>query len=193
MFKKILFVLGVFLFLTSFVFYKSIKKGESQALALNDQKSSYAVIVSDIPPCTWGANPPEPVIAENRSGSIVIKVESSKESECESTISLRAPGFDISPSREDQTVSLPAGKEGSISWIISPRKTGVYDLAVSDAVDTKIYGVSVKNIFGLSATQAKIGSFLGSVFGPMLTVPWWWDKLRKKKEIKPDSKESTSG
>lgn len=180
--KKFVAVIGLSILVLSLGIVKVLNLGKSKALVLNDEKTSYGTIVSDIPPCTWDIEDPEPVMAENKTQAIVINLSSSKESECETLLTVRAPGFDTSPSKESQTVNLPADKKGSISWILSPRKTGVYDIAVTDDINTKIYGVTVNNIFGLSVIQAKIASFFGTLFGPMLTVPWWWDRLRKKKD-----------
>ena len=88
-------------------------------------------------------------MSENKTEGLTINLKSPKETECESTISLQAPGFDISPSKEEQTVNLPPAKSGSISWILSPRKTGTYEISVSDQINTKIFGITVNNIFGL--------------------------------------------
>jgi hypothetical protein len=182
MFKKLVAFIGLVLFLFAIVTSKVLKKGEEKALALDDQKTSYAVVQGDLLPCTWNVKPPEKVMSENSTQSVVVEATSSKDEECESFLSLRAPGFDISPSREEQTINLAKDSKGSISWILSPRKTGTFDASVSDMIDTKIFGVTVTNIFGLSTVQAKSASFLGTIFGPMLTVPWWWDRFKPKKK-----------
>ena len=157
-----------------------------------DNEEQVFGMIEGIPPCSWDASPPERVVAENKSQAIVIEVASPTDSECESTISLRAPGFDISPYNAEQKIALEAGKEGSLSWILNPRKTGTYEIAVSDILNTKIFGITVTNVFGLNAMQAKIASFGGTLFGPMLTVPWWWDRLRKKKENTQTQKDNSS-
>ena len=110
---------------------------------------------------------------------------------CRSLISLRSPGFDISPAKDEQTISLNKGGKGSLSWIITPRKSGTFDIALSDSTNTKIYGISVTNILGLSAFQAKIASIFGGLFGPMFTIPWWWDKLRGRSKPKPEVQKIT--
>jgi hypothetical protein len=110
----------------------------------------------------------------------VINLHNKSERDCESNISLRAPGFDISPPKEEQKITIPPKNSGSLSWIIIPRKTGSYDLIVADVLNTKIIGITVTNLFGLSPTQAKAFSILGSLFGPMFTVPWWWDRWQRK-------------
>ena len=92
--------------------------------------------------------------------------------------------------REEQKIALAAGATGSLSWIVSPRRTGTFQIAVSDILNTQILGVTVKDEYGLTAAQAKLLALVGSILGPMLTVPWWLDrfklgKLRPKGEAQP--------
>ena len=91
----------------------------------------------------------------------------------------------------EEEINLKTKENGSMSWIISPRKTGTYEIAVSDPLNSKVFGINVTNMFGLSAVQAKSASILGTIFGPMLTVPWWWEKWfqRKKKLVENSQKD----
>lgn len=171
---------GIVLFLFALFLNNNLKNGEMAAVSLDDEKNAFGIIEGPMP-CSWEVSPPERVMSENKSQAFVVEVSNAGDFECESALSLRAPGFDISPSKEEQKISLKVGDSGSISWIISPRKAGNYDIAVSDILNTKIFGINVTNMFGLSAVQAKSASFLGTIFGPMLTVPWWWDRLRQRK------------
>ncbi len=191
--KKFIASLGIVVLVFSVMTAKNIKNGENKALSLNDQKTGFGIIAGDIPPCSWNVNPPEKVISENKTEALSIDLTSSKDSECQSILSLRAPGFDFSPSKEEQTVNLAKGSKGSISWILSPQKTGTFDIAVSDMVNTKIFGITVTNMFGLSAVQAKTASFAGTLFGPMLTVPWWWERLRRKQNQDTQKNENVVG
>ena len=74
-----------------------------------------------------------------------------------------APGFEISPAREEQKIALKAGGAGSLSWIVSPHRTGTFQIAVSDILNTQILGVTVKDENGLTATQAKLLALVGSL------------------------------
>jgi len=175
-------LVGVIIFVLSIFLYKNIKTGEKLAFSLDNQEEAFGF--SEIPPCTWEVNPIERVVSENKSQAVVVNFSNATSAACESVISLRAPSFDISPLKEEQDIKLDSGKNGSLSWIITPKKTGVYEIAVSDILNTKVFGITVKNIFGLSTLQARLFSSLGTIFGPMLTVPWWWDRLRRKRENK---------
>jgi len=189
--KKFIAIAGILLFLSALLLGNSLRKGENLASALDDEKNVFAIMEGP-PPCTWEVNVPERVIAENKSQAIVVEVSNSADVDCESTLSLRAPGFDMSPPKEEQKIILKSAGKGSLSWILTPRKTGVFEIAVSDIINTRIFGITVKNVFGLTASQAKLFSIVGSLFGPMFTVPWWWDKFRgrkQKQEIRKDGNE----
>jgi hypothetical protein len=180
--KKLIALLGIILCLIGIYSMTALKKSERQALLKDKQKTAYGMVSDDTPPfCNWEVTPPERVLSENKSQAIVIKTSNSEETkECQSIVSLQAPGFDASPAKDEQKITLPPKSKGSVSWILTPRKTGVFQVSVSDVFNTKIFGITVTTLFGLSAFQAKIFSILGTIFGPMLTVPWWWEKLRSR-------------
>lgn len=181
MMKTILGIVGVSLFAASIMLARNVVSGEKLAFQLNDEKKSYGMIEGPLP-CTWTVEPPPRILSENKSQAVVISFKNPLDSACESTISLRAPNFNLSPAKKEQKISLPAGADGSLSWILSPQKTGTFEIAVSDVLNTKVFGITVTNTFGLTAGQAKLFSLLGTLFGPMFTVPWWWEKLRQRKQ-----------
>ncbi len=189
--KALVGLLGILLCGASIFYIRSLSAGEKKASALDNTKTVYGSVGGDILPCTWDVKFPERVMPENKSGSVLVEASSSADAACESTISLRAPSFDVSPNKEEQKINLPAGKKGSLSWILTPRKTGIYEISVSDILNTKIFGITVTNTFGLTAVQAQLASTVGGLFGPMLTLPWWWDRLRNHKQ-NSDSKKSDS-
>lgn len=179
--KNYLATFGLLLLVLSFYVNKNIKNSQSSASALDKSQISYGIIMGP-PPCSWEVASPERVVSENKTQALQITTSNAGSEPCESVLYLRAPGFDITPNKEEQKISLEAGANGSISWILMPRKVGSYEIAVTDNLETKIFGITVKNLYGLNAVQAKAISFLGTIFGPMLTVPWWWDRLRKKRQ-----------
>ncbi len=181
--KVIIGIIGIILFLFGIVTFFNISKEESQALSLDSEKEIFAMMDENSPPpCSWEVKPPERVMAEDKSQAIVIQTTNSEKKQCESFLTLRAPGFELSPPKEEQAIKLPAKGKGSLSWILTPHRAGTFEIAVSDIINTKVLGITVTNIFGLTAIQAKFSSILFSLFGPMLTVPWWWDKLRQRKQ-----------
>ncbi|MBI4080923.1 MAG: hypothetical protein HY430_04095 [Candidatus Levybacteria bacterium] len=179
--KILIGAIGIVVFLASVFLLTNLQKGESLAVALDDTGEAYGAISDDYTPCVWNATPPERVMSENKSQAILIQVKNTAKKECVSYLSLRAPSFDFSPAKEEQKIALAPKGSGSISWILTPRKTGSYEISVSDMLNTQIFGITVTNVFGLSAVQAKLFSIAGTLFGPMLTVPWWMDRWRQRK------------
>lgn len=193
--KVVIGLVGILLFFTSFSLWNNLLTGEKSALKLDDEETVFAVTGEDVvPPCSWSVSLPERVMAENKSQALLIEVVNSIDVACESIVSLRAPGFDISPAKDEQKITLDSGGKGSLSWILTPRKTGTFEIAVSDIVNTRIYGITVKNVFGLTTTQAKSFSIVGSLFGPMFTVPWWvekwWHRRKRKQEHRNDENDT---
>lgn len=193
MVKTLIGLIGILLFITSLLIGNNLKKNEKLASTLDDEKHAYGMIGDGPLPCTWDVKSPERVMSENKSQAIVVDVSNTTDEKCESTLTLRAPGFDMSPAEDNQTISLEKTGKGSLSWILIPRKTGSFELAVSDILNTKIFGITVTNIFGLSAPQAKIFSIAGGLFGPMFTIPWWmeklWNRRKQKQEVRKDREE----
>ncbi len=181
MIKTLLGILGILLFLISAGFGFTLLQSNKQAALLDDQKTSYGMIAEGPLPCVWETSLKEKVTAENKSQAIIIQATNSTDEKCESKISLRAPGFDISPAKEEQDISLAPKAKGSFSWILTPRKTGTFEITVSDVMDTRVLGITVKNMYGLTGPQAQLFSIIGSLFGPMFTIPWWMEKLLARK------------
>lgn len=169
------------LFVVGAHFGIKVFQGEKMAME-KDRKETVNAFIEGLPACDWKVNTPDRVVSENKSLAIVIKAYNSSDEDCESVVSLQAPGFDLSPSYDEQKIVLPKKGKESKSWILIPRRTGTFEISVSDVINTNIFGITVTNIFGLDAVAAKFISIVGGLFGPMLTVPWWWDRLRQRKK-----------
>lgn len=189
--KKFFGIIGFLLFLLGVFTFFTLRQQERLALAKDDKKTSFGIV--DGPPfCTWEASIPERVMSEEKSQAVVVQVTNPTSETCISAITLRSPGFDISPVKEEQSITLEKSNKGSISWIITPRKSGTFQIAVSDQLNSKIFGITVTNILGFSAFQAKVASLFGGIFGPMFTLPWWWDRVRGRNKQKPEPAKETS-
>lgn len=181
--KKIIAILGILLLLLSVTLGQRVFNGEKNASSKDDTQKKYGMIADDgSPMCNWDASLSEKVISENKSQAILINVKNPNKKTCESTVSLRAPGFDLSPNKEEQKITVESSSSGSLSWILSPRKSGTFEISVSDPLNTKIFGITVTNTFGLTASQAKLFSIIGSIFGPMFTLPWWAEKFWSRRK-----------
>lgn len=152
--------------------------------ALRDATDEGHGYVEGPPLCMWEASLSRRVMAENETQAVQVSVTNPFTQACQSTLTLRAPSFDLSPSKDQQAVTVPPGRQGALSWIITPRKTGVYEVAVADELTTRTLGLSVTNVFGLNAFQAQLLAGLSSFLGPMLTAPWWFDKWQQRHRAK---------
>ncbi len=159
-----------------------LMRADAQTRDTLDQK--HGVIVGDFPPCSWDVDMPARVVSEGSSQSLIVRAANPNAEECQSALTLLAPGFDHSPRNAQQTLIAKPKSEGSIAWVMVAQKTGNYEFIVTDGVKTRALGVSVTNVFGLTALQAQLLSVLGSLFGPMFTVPWWFDRWQKRKQAK---------
>lgn len=186
--KTVIFILGILLFVTGIFLIFSLRKINQEAIALDHQKNSYAMVSEDAPPpCSWDITLPSRVMSQNTSQTLIINATNTFEKECHSDLTLLAPGFDTSPKKEEQALTASANGKGSIAWVLTPRQTGTFEIALSDGLSTKTLGVKTTNMFGLSASHVQIASFLGTIFGPMFTVPWWFDKwFQRRKQGKKD-------
>lgn len=191
--KTVIGIIGIFLFVFGIVLNNNLRNGEQLASALDGKKTIFGMISDEgPPPCIWEAQSPEKVMADNKTQAVVIQVKNTDKKTCESIVSLHAPSFETDPPKEEQKIRIPSGKKGSVAWVLTPRKPGTYQIAVSDILNTKIFGITVTNMFGLTAVQAKVFSFISSLLGPMLTLPWWvdkWFQRKKKQEVKKDENE----
>ncbi len=156
--------------------------GISQSAQSRDQfDKGYGSVAGDTPLCLWEINSTQRVLSENASHSITINATNAYDVDCESVLTFLAPGFDISPRKEDLIVTAKPKCQGSIAWVVTPQKSGSFEIVVTDGIDTRIIGITVTNILGLTAAQAQIFSVLGTLFGPMFTIPWWIDRVQQRK------------
>lgn len=184
---------GLVLFLASLLLGINVLIKELRASSRDDEQTIHAALSEDLPPlCSWEVTLPERVMAENRSQAVIVRTANSADRECQVTLAFRAPGFDVSPAKEEQKVALPAGGKGSLSWILTPRRTGAYQITVSDILNTQVMGIDVNDVYGLTAMQAKLFSLAGGLFGPMLTMPWWVEKWFKRKEKREPQRKGQS-
>ena len=152
-----------------------------QAQSRDHVDTQFGVIASDIPLCTWEVVLPQRVLTEDTSQSIVILATDPADVDCQSSLTLLAPGFDVTPHKDEQIVTAKPKGQGSIAWILIPLKPGSFEIAVTDGINTRVMGVTVTNILGLTAVQAQILVVAGSLFGPMFTFPWWIDRWQQRK------------
>jgi hypothetical protein len=153
------------------------------AQSRDHRDTSFGMVSSDTPLCIWEVDLSQRVLTEDNSQTIVIKATNPAEIDCQSVLTLLAPGFDVSPHKDEQTVTAKPKGQGSIAWIVTAQKPGTFEIAISDGIDTHVMGVTVTNLLGLTALQVQIFAILGALFGPMFSIPWWFDRWQQRKRI----------
>jgi hypothetical protein len=128
------------------------------------------------------------VISEDDSESLSVLLGNDTPGECEITVRLSAPNFDISPPVDSRTVIAPPAESVAVVWILSPRKPGSFQVAVTAGLDSLVIGLTVTNVLGLTPQQAKILSMIAAFLGPMLTAPWWYDRIKEARAKKAAQK-----
>jgi len=128
------------------------------------------------------------VISESDSESLSVVLGNDTPGECEISVHLSAPNFDISPTDDSRTVDVPPAQSVTIVWILSPRKPGSFQVAVTAGLDSAVIGLTVTNVLGLTPQQAKILSMVATFLGPMLTAPWWYERLKEARAKKTAQK-----
>lgn len=126
---------------------------------------------------------PKRVMSESESQALaVILSNNGALEECEADVNLNAPNFTFSPPESKRTIRIPRGKRtATIAWILNPQKLGTFQVAVEANRQVHTVGIKVTNLFGLSAWQVQLISYIATFLGPMLTATWWYEKWRERK------------
>jgi hypothetical protein len=185
--KRILGLVGLLIFVTAVIAGFVSLASQQRAQSHDNATNGFGIAAGDVLPCAWEVTLPQRVLSENKSQTIVVNVTNAMDVDCKSALTLLAPGFDISPRKDEQIVEANANSRGSVAWIVTPDKAGEYEIAVTDGIDTRVMGVTVTNLFGLTAIQIQIFAVIGSVLGPMLSVPWWWERAQQRKKARPQT------
>lgn len=181
MLKRNVAIIGLVIFLIAVAVGISLFVMQQQARLLDHEDTGFGVIVGDYPPCIWEVDLSHRVLSENKSQTIIVNATNDMDVECQSLLTLLAPGFDISPRKDEQIISADANSRGSVAWVVASDEAGEYEIAITDGVDTRVLGVTVTNLFGLTAVQLQVLAVIGSILGPMMTVPWWLERVQRKK------------
>ncbi len=121
------------------------------------------------------------VMTDRESQALTIDLHNENNIDCTTDVAVHAPDFRTSPLENTLTVEVPAGSRTQLVWILSPRRSGTYQVAVAVGGEAELIGLSVTNVLGLTVAQAQIVSLFGTILGPMLTLPWWIGWWRRRR------------
>ena len=126
---------------------------------------------------------PRRTMSENDSQTITVVLSNHGAEICEQSVAINAPNFEISPAESTQLISIPPGiGTAQTGWVLTPKKQGTFEIVIRIGAEMQIVGLSVTNVLGLTPLQAQLLSSAGSVLGPMLTLPWWYERWQKRQE-----------
>ncbi len=131
------------------------------------------------------------VISETDTGVIHLTLSNKGSENCDTILSLSAPGFEIDPKDPTLVVVPPGVKSVTFVWLVLPQKLGRFALRMNMELNGQIkvenvIGMTVTNILGLTVSQAKILALISTFAGPSLTLPaiagmvMQWSKRRKR-------------
>jgi hypothetical protein len=187
--KKVLAITGIVLFSVGIGLALVLLSSAVRAFSLDMGGSSQGV--TSAASCQHpleGVSTARRVISESDSESLSVVLGNDTPGECEISVHLSAPNFDISPTDDDRTVNVPPAQSVTIVWILSPRKSGSFQVAVTAGLDSAVVGLTVTDVLGLTPQQAKILSMFATFLGPILTAPWWYDRLKEARTKKTAQK-----
>ena len=199
MWRKILVVVGIVLLAIGLLLYLLLSLNYQNAMEMDGVVSSQAPVFEAM--CSQvaiEADVEKRIMSEQESQLLQLFLRTASPTNCTAVVDLNVVNFNVSPSETHREVMLRPEITTALTWVISPQKTGQYTIAVTvnDAIIT--LGITVTTVLGLTAAQAQAVSVFGTVLGPMLTIPWWYEQWQKRKKeqgevAKPEPKENNEG
>jgi len=193
--KRITAVLGTLLFLLGVVSLLLVWRDQAAARSVDEsfplsesgEESSCQNIIQE-------ASLSKRVMTEKESQTLTIVLANLSGLEtCHTTVRLAALDFEIAPPVTEREVALePDGKPVTLLWILKPRETGSFEIAITAGNQVQVLGIVVTNVLGFTAGQVQILSSISSLLGPMLTVPWWYEQWEKRKKARKEEAEKAA-
>lgn len=185
MWRKILVVIGIILLVSGLLLGLLLSLNQRNALEMDSVISSQAPVFEAM--CGQveiEADVEKRIMSEQESQLLQIFLRTNSPTNCTAVVDLNVVNFNVSPSETHREVMLRPEITSALTWVISPQKTGQYTIAitVNEAIIT--LGITVTTVLGLTAAQAQAVSVIGTLLGPMLTIPWWYEQWQKRKKEK---------
>lgn len=184
--KQILAVVGLFVVFVgvALIFSRAQAVANARARDAVDTGSTRPEEQADCRQPLVAVDLPERVMSEDREQTLTVTVGNQfNSSTCVVIVELTALRFDISPTTLVRTsAELALGETESFIWLIAPTRTGEHTIIVMANEELQTLGVTVRTWLGLTAGQARVASFVATLLGPLLSVPWWLERWEKRQQ-----------
>lgn len=187
MWRKILVVVGIILLAIGLILHFLLSLTNRSAMEMDGVIASQAPALETM--CSQvgiEADIEKRIMSEQESQLLQLFLRTESPTSCTAVVELNVVNFNVSPSGSQREVMLRPETTSALTWVISPQQTGQYTVAitVNDAIIT--LGITVTTVLGLTAAQAQVVSVVGTLLGPMLTIPWWYEQWQKRKKEKAE-------
>ena len=136
--------------------------------------------------------------AESETITVKVTLKNKGRYGCPAHVGLINSAFDASPAEQRREMVLDPDKTYQYLWILTPKKTGTFEVGTYVTTDERYYHlttgkITVTNALGLTSFQMQLASVVGTFLGPILTLPWWLEKRKassgkkSKKKKRPKS------
>lgn len=192
-------LVGVVILVVGLAFLWSLRRWQLAAAGLDRNPDPEGPVTGDPAGCGRLVEPevalPRRVMALQETQALTVILSSAAAESCQVAVALNAPHFLLSPLEPRQQVTVGPGQRAQVTWILLPQEVGTFDLVLTVGGGITVLGITVTNALGLTAGQLQILSALSTVLGPMLTVPWWyerWQAWRARRRREEEKKEEAT-
>jgi hypothetical protein len=110
------------------------------------------------------------------------RLQAKEDESCDAEVSVLASAFDVSP-KEPRKIAI-ARDEVQLWWNLTPKYPGDQTLLVTVLNEQHSLGFVVREAKLLPDWAGLVASAVCFLFGPILTVPFWVDRIEKRREEK---------
>ena len=189
--KKILAISGVFVLLGAMGLSIYLWLATSDARSLSGVEQDKLQSGDSCASALKGVRVSPNIMSKNDSRALTAFLyNSDRNQECKVVVRLDAPDFQVIGSEPDLIQILPPDQNKTISWILSPKKSGTFQVTVNTPFVSRMVGVEVTNDEIISPLAQWWVSVLVYFLGSTLQLPWWLERWEKRKQQKQNKNKS---
>jgi len=194
MWKNILALCGLLLFLVGSVLAVSLLPSTLRAFSLDREETSGGVhglpcgLALQHGTTKWSVDV-QRLMSDSETQALAVLLQNPMLN-CPYRVLINAPEFTLSPNDPTRAVTPATQESIKFVWILTPTKLGTFAISVTidtiNGSDTRVVGITVTNSFGFVLWQVQLFSYISTALGPILTVAWWYDKWQERKRRKDE-------